>query len=457
MTITRGARERVDRCTQQAIAQIKDEYRDRIRRIQQAFLPPLSNFELSVGLGLRAAEGGGSDVARYVSRSPRLRRSRPNTATRALLDALAAGEVLLAVQRDAVPGAARGLVVCDEVEAARLGAGWELRNLGGGPVPERQATYLAEDWEEDDLWDLSADQAQGGANPAAAGAGPLRFLGDLDLPPVGLGCMRLSTPGRPERGAALDVIRAALDAGTRLLDTADTYGLDEGDLHHNHRLIREALDSWDGPANEVVVATKIGMARKGRRYVPRGRPEQLLDAARQSREALGQGALDLLQLHVVDPAVPFGEVLDALGQLQRQGVARRLGLCNVDRAQVEQALETLDLVSVQNACSTYQPGDLQQGLVAWLGRRGVAYLPHSPLGGHRRRRGTTAAAAGDGPPAEQRHLAWLLSMAPNVLPLPGATRRASARGSSGGEVGSSLPAAPAPAGRADLGVHTLSA
>lgn len=58
--------------------------------------------------------------------------------------------------------------------------------------------------------------------------------------------MRLSTePGRDdERGVA--AIRAALDAGTTVLDTAAAYCHDDHDAGHNERLIARALDGWTG-------------------------------------------------------------------------------------------------------------------------------------------------------------------------------------------------------------------
>src|SRR4051794_25313655 len=78
---------------------------------------------------------------------------------------------------------------------------------------------------------------------------------------IGLGCMRLSTlPDRDdERG--VDVIRAALDAGATLLDTADSYCLGDHDTGHNERLIGRALDGWSGDRARITVATKGGLRR----------------------------------------------------------------------------------------------------------------------------------------------------------------------------------------------------
>src|SRR5262245_55034865 len=103
---------------------------------------------------------------------------------------------------------------------------------------------------------------------------------------LGLGCMRLST--RPERDddAAVAVIRAALEHGVRLLDTAAAYCHDEHDLGHNERLIARALAEWGGDRSTVTVATKGGMRRPKGEWLADGRAKHLRDACDASRHAL---------------------------------------------------------------------------------------------------------------------------------------------------------------------------
>ena len=85
------------------------------------------------------------------------------------------------------------------------------------------------------------------------------------VPAVGYGGMHLSLQERPPQQVSIEVVRAALDAGVRLIDTADVYCLDDSDLGHNERLVAEALRGWNGPRNEVLVATKGGLTRPGGR------------------------------------------------------------------------------------------------------------------------------------------------------------------------------------------------
>lgn len=103
------------------------------------------------------------------------------------------------------------------------------------------------------------------------------------------------------------VIHAALDAGVRLLDTADVYCLSDEDLGHNERLVARALREWKGPRGEVLVATKGGLTRPQGRWERNGRPEHLQRACDRSLAALGVDRIDLYQLHAPDPRVPFAD------------------------------------------------------------------------------------------------------------------------------------------------------
>ena len=94
-------------------------------------------------------------------------------------------------------------------------------------------------------------------------------LGPLAVP-LALGTLTLSTEGRPEESAAIEVIRHAWDAGIRVFDTADSYALDDKDLHYGERLLARAL-----AGREATVVTKVGMARPKGRWVPAGAPDRI--------------------------------------------------------------------------------------------------------------------------------------------------------------------------------------
>ena len=93
-------------------------------------------------------------------------------------------------------------------------------------------------------------------------------LAGFTIPRLGMGTMALAIEGRPDRNTAIRTIHAGLDAGVRYLDTAWSYYLPSEpgtgtakDLGYGEKLVRDALASWDGPRDEVLVATKTGYRR----------------------------------------------------------------------------------------------------------------------------------------------------------------------------------------------------
>ncbi|TNE92639.1 MAG: oxidoreductase [Deltaproteobacteria bacterium] len=252
---------------------------------------------------------------------------------------------------------------------------------------------------------------------------------------IGLGCMRLSTKDRPSREQALAVLHAALDGGVRLLDTADVYALDDGDLHHNEALIAEALAAWDGPRHEVVVCTKGGLSRPKGAWVPDGRAGSLLAAAEGSREALAVDAIDLYLLHAPDPRTKLGTSVRALKKLRQAGVVREIGLCNVRVHELEEAQRIVPITAIQVGISVYEDESLRNGVVRRALDAGLTVYAHSPFGGTRARHRVARdpllleLAAKHGVSPHQIALAWVRGLDPRIVPLVGATRPASVRDS----------------------------
>lgn len=245
---------------------------------------------------------------------------------------------------------------------------------------------------------------------------------------LALGCMRLSTDEDRDDERSVRVIHAALDSGVTLLDSADSYALDDTELHHNERLIRRALDSYPGDTNCIRVATKGGLMRPGGKWVPNGKAKHLKHACEGSLKALDQTCIDLYQLHAPDPAVDLETSLRALRSLQRQGLVRRLGLCNVNRMQLLLALELIEVSTVQVGFSFFDDEALAGGVIEACLERDIQVLAHSPLGGPKKRRRVNSdarlkalAQRYEVPPGVIA-LAWLHSLNAGLVPLPGARR-----------------------------------
>src|SRR5207249_3413892 len=138
--------------------------------------------------------------------------------------------------------------------------------------------------------------------------------------------------------------------------------------------------------------------------------------------------IDLYLIHAPDPQTPWRTSVRALARLVNEGVVRRVGLANVNRRQLDEALALAPVTAVQVALSPYDDGALRGGVVERCAESGVAVIAHSPLGGPRRARGLArrealadVADARGATPAEVA-LAWLLELFPNMIAIPGARR-----------------------------------
>ncbi|HYN66262.1 MAG TPA: aldo/keto reductase [Ornithinibacter sp.] len=260
-----------------------------------------------------------------------------------------------------------------------------------------------------------------------------RALADLTVGAIGLGGMPMSIEGRPDATRSVATIHAALDAGVTLIDTADAYHLHADDVGHNEELIAGALRAWGGDTTSVLVATKGGHLRPGDgSWTRNGDPAYLKQAARESARRLGVDAIGLYQFHRPDPDVPYAESVGALAELLDEGVIVRAGISNASVAQIDEANDVLGgrLVSVQNQFSpTFRSS---QGELEHCARLGIAFLPWSPLGGISKagelgaQHGAFAEVAqAHGVSPQQVALAWELSLADVVIPIPGASRPAS--------------------------------
>jgi aryl-alcohol dehydrogenase-like predicted oxidoreductase len=254
-----------------------------------------------------------------------------------------------------------------------------------------------------------------------------RAIAGVKVSAIGLGAMPMSLEGRPDEEQSIRTIHAALDEGVTLIDTADAYCIDDSEIGHNERLISKALASW--PSSETVyVATKGGHTRPGDgSWAQDGSPEHLRAACEASLRALGVDSIWLYQYHRPDSKVPFAESVGTLAELQAEGKVQLVGLSNVSIAQIDEARSIADVASVQNEFSPAYRDSLQE---LWhCNEQGIAFLPWSPLGGidsasdlGERNRAFSEVAEECGVSPQRLALAWELSLAPNVIPIPGASR-----------------------------------
>ena len=276
-----------------------------------------------------------------------------------------------------------------------------------------------------------------------------RMLGTLEVSMVGLGCATM-TPfyDQPDRDTATDTLHRAREIGVDFLDSSDAYG--QGS---NEQLIARAVK---GHRNEYVIASKFGnlRARDGS-PTSDGRPEYVKACCERSLQRLETDVIDLYYIHRVDPTIPIEDTVGAMSDLVRQGKIRHLGICEAGAATIRRAHAVHPLSAVQIEYSLLTR-DVEAEILLLCDELRIGFVAYSPLGrgfltgkvadivklraGDARRnmprfQGDNLhrnlelveqlkrlAAAENCTPA-QLALAWVLSRAPYIVPIPGTSHR----------------------------------
>ncbi|GGA20145.1 aldo/keto reductase family oxidoreductase [Dyella nitratireducens] len=251
-------------------------------------------------------------------------------------------------------------------------------------------------------------------------AGTFSFAGRT-VNRMGYGAMQLAGPGvfgpPKDRNTAIAVLREAVAAGVNHIDTSDFYG-----PHVTNQIIREALHPYP---QDLLIVTKLGAVRGAdASWLPAQTPEDLERGVHDNLRNLGLDVLDVVNMRIMGNVHSPSEgsiarQIEALAELQQQGLIRHVGLSNATSAQVAEAQGITEIVCVQNQYNLVQRED--DALVDELAQKGIAYVPFFPLGGFTpiQSSGLSRIAAELGATPMQVALAWLLQRAPNILLIPG--------------------------------------
>ena len=277
-----------------------------------------------------------------------------------------------------------------------------------------------------------------------------RFIGKLEVSPIGLGCMPLS--GYPpeksfmldNRDQAIQTVHAALDAGINFLDTGDSYSPTWNPYGHNEKLIAEGIRSWSGSAAakaKIIVATKAGITREKNDtwYGELGfnsTRSYLYRAVEGSAARLGVDKIKLWQHHRIDPKLTIEEQYENVNTLKEHGIVENIGLSNVTVAQLKVGLSIIGepkdggVVSVQNEFSPRFR--VNSDVLELCTELGIAFLPWSPLGGIGKPKNVTSDSYATLHEMANRKnvsvfaltIAWHLAKSPITIPIPGSSQPA---------------------------------
>jgi aryl-alcohol dehydrogenase-like predicted oxidoreductase len=255
-------------------------------------------------------------------------------------------------------------------------------------------------------------------------------LGSFSVGRVGFGAMQLPGPGvfGPPRDhdQALAVLRRAIELGINHIDTSQFYGPKVA-----NELIREALHPYP---TDLALVSKVGAERDDQgAWLPAQQPDQLRASIEENLQTLDTDRLAAvnLRIHAGDPNSPgpvdrelFDRQLTTMIKARDEGLIGGIGLSNIGLDHLRIALERTEIVCVQNAYNLVDR--TSQPVLDTCIEHDIAFVPFFPLGsafnadnpvlGHS---AVKREASKLGRTPAQIALAWTLSIAPNVLLIPG--------------------------------------
>jgi aryl-alcohol dehydrogenase-like predicted oxidoreductase len=277
-----------------------------------------------------------------------------------------------------------------------------------------------------------------------------RKLGNsgLQVSAIGLGCMGLSHGYGPatDKQDAIKLIRAAVERGVTLFDTAEVYG-----PFTSEEVVGEALAPF---RDRVVIATKFGFREAQAQLGLDSRPQHIRDVAEASLKRLKTDRIDLFYQHRVDPAVPIEDVAGTVKDLIREGKVKHFGLSEAGAQSIRRAHAVQPVAALQSEYSLWWR-EPEKEILPTVEELGIGFVPFSPLG-----RGFLTGAISEntqfdstdlrsaiprftpearkanqalldllGRIATQKQaspaqiaLAWLLAQKPWIVPIPGTTK-----------------------------------
>ena len=171
---------------------------------------------------------------------------------------------------------------------------------------------------------------------------------------------------------SIDAIRAMIDGGVNLVDTAPIYG-----NGHSEEVVGKALEN--GYREKVFLATKFSISNdENGSVINNGSYENAIWECEQSLKRLNTDHIDIYIMHWPDPATPVEVTMRALVDLKKSGKIRFIGVSNFDRNLIEEAQKVVRIDFLQPPYSMVE--ESQKELLAWCETQGIGTMTYGSLG-----------------------------------------------------------------------------
>jgi diketogulonate reductase-like aldo/keto reductase len=217
---------------------------------------------------------------------------------------------------------------------------------------------------------------------------------------------RMGIVGRREEKVA--ALKAGLDGGVNMIDTAESYG--------SEPLVAEAIEGL--PREDLFIATKVMFLHL--RY------DALVKSLERSLKKLKLGYVDLYQIHQPSPFVPLKETMSAMEEMVDRGLIKYIGVSNFSLKQMTEANGALKKHRLASTQMPYHLADrrMEKEVLPYCRKENMVLLAYFPLGHGKLVSDSALARVGEkyGKSPPQVALNWLLSQE-NVFPIPRASRK----------------------------------
>lgn len=192
---------------------------------------------------------------------------------------------------------------------------------------------------------------------------------------MGLGCMGMSFNRSyiPDRNNSIAVIRKAYDLGMNFFDTAEAYG-----PFTNEVLVGEAIKPF---RKNIILCSKFGFEIKDGKFIPgsfNSKPQHIREVVEASLKRLQTDHIDLLYQHRVDPSVPIEDVAGTVKDLIKEGKVLHFGLSEAGVENIRKAHAVQPLTALQTELSLMTRDPLGE-IFAVCEELEIGFVPYSPL------------------------------------------------------------------------------
>jgi aryl-alcohol dehydrogenase-like predicted oxidoreductase len=196
----------------------------------------------------------------------------------------------------------------------------------------------------------------------------------LRVSPVAIGTWAIGgwMWGGTDEAESVATIRAALDHGINVIDTAPAYGFGRSEEIVGKAVAEGRLRS------QVVIATKVGLEWKDGRVFRNASRSRIMREVEDSLRRLRTDYIDIYQVHWPDPLVPIEETAAAMQTLFKQGKIRAIGVSNFSVEQMQRFRNVAPLHVLQSPYNLFERG-IEADLLPYCRKNNIAMFGYGAL------------------------------------------------------------------------------